>query len=258
MKKPFRAAVVGTGFIGPVHVEALRRAGVEVAAIVGSSPEKSRAAADELRIARNHTSLGDVLQDESIDAVHLTTPNRFHFAQAKATLEAGKHVLCEKPLAMNSQESAELVRFAAERHLAAGVAYNIRFYPLCHEAQNRVSNGAIGDLLHVHGSYVQDWLLYESDFNWRVLAEDGGQLRAVADIGTHWLDLIQFITGRKIVSVCADLRTVHPTRARPTGSVETFSGKEQKRADRTGRNPYRGLWLRHVPLRKPRKRSTER
>lgn len=217
------AAVVGTGFIGPVHVEGLQRAGIRVAGIVGSSPERSRAAALRLGLPHGYSTLTEVLADDSVDAVHLTTPNRFHFDQAAAVLRAGKHVICEKPLAMNSRESAELVRIAADSGRVAAVAYNIRFYPLCHEAAERVSTGNFGEILHATGSYVQDWLLRETDFNWRVLAEDGGELRAVADIGTHWLDLIQFITGRQIVSVCADLRTVHDTRRRPLGGVETFS-----------------------------------
>lgn len=224
--RQFRAAVVGTGFIGPVHVEGLRRAGVDVAAVIGSSAEKSRAAAERLGIASRHGTLAEVLSDGSIDAVHITTPNRLHVAQARAVLQAGKHVLCEKPLAMHARESAELVRLAAVSGLAAGVAYNIRFYPLCHEAADRVRNGSLGEVLHVTGSYVQDWLLLDTDFNWRVLAEEGGELRAVADIGTHWLDLVQFITGRKVISVCADLQTVHPRRQRPEGGVETFAGKE--------------------------------
>ena len=221
----FRAAVIGTGFIGPVHVEGLRRAGVEVAAIIGSSAEKSAAAATRLGIPSDHATLQDVLADTSIDSVHITTPNRWHFEQACAVLDAGKHLICEKPLAMNSQQSAELVARAAQRAVAAGVAYNIRFYPLCHQAADKMRGGALGTLLHVTGSYVQDWLLYDSDFNWRVLTEDGGELRAVADIGTHWLDLVQFIVGQRIVSVCADLRTVYPQRQRPVGGVETFAGK---------------------------------
>ena len=219
------AVVVGTGFIGPVHVEGLRRAGVHVAGIVGSSPEKSQLAAEQLGLPQGYATLDDVLADPTVDSVHLATPNRLHFAQAAAVLRAGKHVLCEKPLAMTSSETADLVRIAAESARAAGVAYNIRFYPLCHEAAARVADGSLGKILHVTGSYVQDWLLYDSDFNWRVLAEDGGNLRAVADIGTHWLDLVQFIVGRKVSAVCADLRTVHATRQRPGGGVETFSGK---------------------------------
>jgi predicted dehydrogenase len=224
-EKRLSAVVVGTGFIGPVHVEGLRRAGVHVAGIVGSSPEKSQLAAEQLGLPQGYATLDDVLADPTVDSVHLATPNRLHFAQAAAVLRAGKHVLCEKPLAMTSSETADLVRIAAESARAAGVAYNIRFYPLCHEAAARVADGSLGNILHVTGSYVQDWLLYDCDFNWRVLAEDGGNLRAVADIGTHWLDLVQFIVGRKVSAVCADLRTVHATRQRPGGGVETFSGK---------------------------------
>jgi predicted dehydrogenase len=224
-EKRLSAVVVGTGFIGPVHVEGLRRAGVHVAGIVGSSPEKSQLAAEQLGLPQGYATLDDVLADPAVDSVHLATPNRLHFAQAAAVLRAGKHVLCEKPLAMTSAETADLVRIAAESARAAGVAYNIRFYPLCHEAAARVANGSLGNVLHITGSYVQDWLLYDSDFNWRVLAEDGGNLRAVADIGTHWLDLVQFIVGRKVSAVCADLRTVHAMRQRPGGGVETFSGK---------------------------------
>jgi len=224
-EKRLSAVVVGTGFIGPVHVEGLRRAGVHVAGIVGSSPEKSQLAAEQLGLPQGYATLDDVLADPTVDSVHLATPNRLHFAQAAAVLRAGKHVLCEKPLAMTSYETADLVRIATESARAAGVAYNIRFYPLCHEAAARVADGSLGNILHVTGSYVQDWLLYDCDFNWRVLAEDGGNLRAVADIGTHWLDLVQFIVGSKVSAVCADLRTVHATRQRPGGGVETFSGK---------------------------------
>ncbi len=225
--RPFspNAVVVGTGFIGPVHVEGLRRAGIHVRGVLGSTAEKSASIANRLGIAIAYETFTQILADPDVHSLHLTTPNRFHFEQASLALRAGKHVICEKPLAMNSRESAELVRIASKSGVAAGVAYNIRFYPLCHEAASRKRDGSLGDLLHVNGSYVQDWLLNESDFNWRVLAVDGGELRAVADIGTHWLDLVQFITGHKVVSVCADLRTVHPTRKRPIGGVETFSGK---------------------------------
>ncbi|TWU02559.1 Gfo/Idh/MocA family protein [Stieleria varia] len=228
MTKPFTAAVVGTGFIGPVHVEALLRAGVNVAGIVGSTPEKSQQAARSLGLDKGYASLDEVLADESVDVVHLATPNRLHFEQATAVLKAGKHVMCEKPLAMNSDESAQLVKLAAESGLVAGVAYNIRFYPLCHESRERIASTDFGETLHVTGSYVQDWLLKPTDFNWRVVAADGGELRAVADIGTHWLDLIQFITGQHVVAVCADLQTVYPTRHRPVGGVKTFSGEADR------------------------------
>lgn len=219
------AAVVGTGFIGPVHVEALRRAGVPIAGILGSTPDKSRRAAEQLGLPLGYDSFAALLADPAVAAVHLTTPNRFHFEQATAALQAGKHVLCEKPLAMNSQESAALVRLARDCDRAAAVAYNIRFYPLCQEAGERMRTRSVGELLHVQGSYVQDWLLWETDFNWRVLAAEGGELRAVADIGTHWLDLVQFVTGANVAAVCADLRTVHPTRRRPLAEAETFGAE---------------------------------
>jgi predicted dehydrogenase len=219
-------AVLGTGFIGPVHIEALRRAGQQVVGTLGSTPVKSRQAAERHGIPRGYASLDEVLRDGQVDSVHITTPNRFHFEQAAACLRAGKHVMCEKPLATTSRESAELVKIAAESGRAAGVAYNVRFYPLCHEAANRLARGDYGDMLTVQGSYVQDWLLKPTDFNWRVLADEGGELRALADIGTHWLDLVQFITGQTIVAVLADLHTMHPVRFRPPqGSLETFSGK---------------------------------
>lgn len=224
MKSNLTAAVIGTGFIGPVHVEALRRAGVNVAGILGSSAEKSLAAAEWLGLPRGYADLDDLLADEAVDVVHITSPNRHHFDQAVAALNAGKHVVCEKPLAMNSDQSRQLVELARQAKRFAAVAYNIRFYPLCHEAAARVADGSIGEILHVTGSYVQDWLLKPSDFNWRVTASDGGELRAVADIGTHWLDLVQFVTGQKVVSVCADLQTVHARRSRPVGGAKTFAG----------------------------------
>ena len=210
-----RAAVVGTGFIGPVHVEGLRRAGVSVVGIFGSTTDKSLSAATRLGLPKAYQSLEELLDDADVDVVHITSPNRFHFEQAKAAIAAGKHVLCEKPLAMNSQQSGELVRLAGQAGVAAGVNYNIRYYPLCIEAAEQVRAGDVGDIHHVAGSYVQDWLFHDTDFNWRVLAEDGGTLRAVADIGTHWLDLIQFITGNRVESVCADLATVFPIRKKP-------------------------------------------
>jgi len=220
------AAIVGTGFMGSVHAEALLRAGVRVVGILGSSPEKSRRAAGALGLPRAYDSLEDVLADPSAHSVHLATPNRFHFDQARRAILAGKHVLCEKPLAMDAAESAALVALAREHpRQAAGVNYNIRFYPLCLEARDRARRGEIGTVRHVCGSYAQDWLLRETDYNWRVLADEGGELRAVADVGTHWLDLVQAVTGLEVESVCADLLTVHPTRQRPRGEVETFSGK---------------------------------
>lgn len=218
-------AVAGTGFIGPVHVEALRRLNRPVVGILGSTPEKSRAAATALGIDKAYPSYAELLQDPAVHVVHLASPNRLHFEQCQQALAAGKHVLCEKPLAMNARETAELVALAERLPLVTGVNYNVRFYPLCLEARSRIAAGHLGAVHHVIGSYVQDWLLYDTDFNWRVLAEEGGELRAVADIGTHWLDLVTSITGLEVEEVCADLATVLPIRRRPRGSVDTFQAK---------------------------------
>ena len=223
--RPRGVAVAGTGFIGPVHVEAVRRLGHRVVGVLGSTPAKGRAAADALGVPAAYDSLAALLADPAVEVVHLATPNRHHLAQAKAVLEAGKHVVVEKPLAMTAAESAGLVRLAASRPTqVAAVNYNVRFYPLCLDARERVRAGELGEVFHATGSYLQDWLLYPTDFNWRVLAADGGALRAVADIGTHWLDLVCFITGLEIEAVCADLRTVYPVRRKPAGGSETFTG----------------------------------
>jgi len=232
--KNINVAVAGTGFIGPVHVEALKRLGLNVHGILGSSPAKSEKARDALALAKAYASFDDILEDDNIQAVHIAVPNVLHFEYAKKALQAGKHVMCEKPLAMTSSETAELVELAKETGLHAGVCYNIRFYPLNREARARVQQGSIGKIHSIKGSYVQDWLLYETDYNWRVSSEKGGALRAVADIGTHWLDLIHSITGLEVEAVFADLQTVHEIRKRPIGEVETFSGKkatEQKTED---------------------------
>jgi predicted dehydrogenase len=219
------AAVVGAGFIGPVHVEALRRLGVEVRGILGCDQRESESAKKNLGLPKAYSGLDEVLADREVQAVHLAVPNVLHYDFAKRVLNAGKHVMCEKPLAMNSAQSAELVALAGSKKLAAGVCYNIRFYPLNLEARDRVARGEVGRIFSINGSYVQDWLFYDTDYNWRVLAEQGGELRAVADIGTHWMDLVCSITGLEIEAVFADLATVHPIRNRPKGEVETFTGK---------------------------------
>jgi predicted dehydrogenase len=218
------AAVVGTGFIGPVHVEAVRRLGHDVVGVLGSTPEKSRRAADALGLRAAYATLDDLLADPAVQVVHLASPNREHFDQCRRAIAAGRHVVCEKPLAMTAAETAELARLAAAAPVVTAVNYNVRFYPLVLEARERVRAGGVGGVFHVTGSYLQDWLLRDTDFNWRVLAEHGGDLRAVADVGTHWLDTVCFVTGLEPEAVFADLATVHPVRHRPVGGSETFTG----------------------------------
>lgn len=227
----FTAAVVGAGFIGPVHIEALKRLGIRVKGILDESPEKSEQGRKAMGLEKGYTSYEELLADTEIDAVHLAVPNVMHYPMAKQAVLAGKHVMCEKPLGMNSTETSDLVKLAAESGLSAGVCHNIRFYPLNLEARSRIQEGQIGEVLSIVGSYVQDWLLFDTDYNWRVLAEQGGALRAVADIGTHWMDLVTSITGLEVDSVFADLHTIHPVRKRPTGEVETFSGKQKTKQE---------------------------
>ncbi len=225
MYHEINTAVAGTGFIGPVHVEALRRLGVHVCGILGSTPEKSLSAARGLGLKKGYKDFDEILKDPTIDVVHIATPNVLHFTMAKSALENGKHVMCEKPLAMTSAETEVLVDAASRSGKMAAVTYNVRFYPMNIEARMKVANGSLGRLFSVVGSYVQDWLMYDTDYNWRVSAEKGGALRAVADIGTHWMDLVQSVTSKKISNVCADLATVHKTRKKPLGEVQTFSGE---------------------------------
>lgn len=231
-------AIVGSGFIAPVHVEALRRIGRRVVGILGSSPEKSAAAAQVLRLERAYNTYEDLLADPAVNVVHLASPNRLHMEGCRKALAAGKHVICEKPLGMSSEETQLLVELADRAQLVSAVNYNVRFYPLCLEVRERIRAGDLGTLYHITGSYVQDWLLHETDFNWRVLTEEGGQLRAIADIGSHWLDLVTFITGLQVEEVCADLRTFLPTRKRPRGGVQTFKSKETP-AEATEQVPIR-------------------
>ena len=218
-----RAAVIGTGFIGTVHVEQLRRIGVQVRGVLGSTPERGAARAAALGVGHAYPSLEAILDDPAVDVVHVTSPNNLHVPQARAILAAGKHVVCEKPLAMTAAESAGLVEDAARSGRVNAVNFNIRFYPLHQHVRELVADGGLGDVRFVTGHYFQDWLLLDTDWNWRLEPDKGGSMRAVGDIGSHWIDLMQFVTGRKIESVMADLATFIELRQEPRGPVETFS-----------------------------------
>src|SRR6476646_4574575 len=218
-----RSADIGTGFIGTVHVEQLRRIGVDVRGVLGSTPDRGAARADALSVRRAYASLDEVLADPAVDVVHVTSPNHLHVPQASAILDAGKHVVCEKPLAMTAAESAGLVARADGSGLVNAVNFNIRFYPLHQHMREVLAAGGLGEVRFVTGHYFQDWLFHDTDWNWRLEPDKGGALRAVGDIGSHWLDLMAFVSGQPIVSVMADLATFVTDRQEPTGPVETFS-----------------------------------
>ncbi|NLH71904.1 MAG: Gfo/Idh/MocA family oxidoreductase [Verrucomicrobia bacterium] len=222
-----KAGVIGTGFIGPVHVEALRRLGVAVTAICDVGDLGVKAAA-RLGIPRAFDDYRALVTCPEVDVVHITAPNRFHSEMALAALRAGKHVVCEKPLAMNTRETLQIVRAARAAKSVFAVNYNVRFYPAVLALRRMVERGDLGEIIHVNGSYLQDWLFKDTDYNWRLLPEEGGRLRAVADIGTHWMDAVSFILGAKIRSVFADLGAWHKLRRRPLGEVQTFAQADDK------------------------------
>jgi predicted dehydrogenase len=218
-----RAAVVGVGFIGVAHIEALRRLGVNVVGVVGSSPERAQTKAAAANLPGVYQSYEACLADPGVDVVHIASPNHAHADQARLAMAAGKHVVCEKPLALTSEDTADLVARAQASRLVNAVCFNMRFYPLCHQMRAMVVAGEIGEPRFVTGGYLQDWLLLPTDWNWRLVPGQAGDLRAVADIGSHWLDLARFVTGRKVVEVMAELHTFVPIRRHPVGPVETFA-----------------------------------
>jgi predicted dehydrogenase len=216
------AAIVGLGFVGRAHLEGLRRLGIPVRGVLASTSERGKKMSEALGLPRAYSSLEELAADPSVQVVHLCTPNNLHFQEASQLLRARKHVLCEKPLALDSREAAALVSLAKEMGRVGGVAYNLRYYPLCQEARALIHKGAIGQVRLIHGSFLQDWLLYLTDWNWRLDPKIGGELRAVSDIGTHWLDLVTWMTRTTVSELCADLATVLPSRRKPKGRVETF------------------------------------
>ena len=217
-----RAGIIGTGFIGPVHIEALHRLNIQVIALCDVAKAAEPAAARH-GIMQAFSDYRELLRSPDVDVVHITAPNRFHCEMSIAAIEAGKHCVCEKPLAMDTRETAQIVALAKGAPTVFGVNYNVRFYPAVLQLRQMVARGELGDIIHVNGSYLQDWLFKDTDYNWRLLPQEGGKLRAVADIGTHWMDTICFVLGARITSVFADLATWHKTRQRPLQELDTFS-----------------------------------
>jgi predicted dehydrogenase len=221
-----KVGIIGTGFIGPTHIEAIRRLGfVDLVGLAETSQAVAENKAAELGIPKAYGDYREMLKDSEIQVVHNCTPNHLHFAINKEIILAGKHVVSEKPLAMNSKESAELLELAEKHGVVHAVNFNYRQHASVQNLQAMIAKSDLGKVNLVHGSYLQDWLLYETDYNWRLAPEVGGKSRAVADIGSHWCDTVQFVTGKKIVEVFADLATVVPVRKKPTGNVATFGAQ---------------------------------
>jgi predicted dehydrogenase len=230
--KTVKAGIIGTGFIGPAHVEAARRLGfVEMVALCEAGDELAKSKAAKLHIPKAYGSVKEFLADKEIEVVHNCTPNHLHFDISKQILAAGKHIISEKPLAMTTDESKQLVQLAKKAGVVNAIDFNYRYYPLVQEAKAMVASGKLGEIFHANGSYTQDWLYLQTDWNWRLVPQFSGKSRAVADVGSHWCDCIQFITGRQIRKVFADLRTIHKTRMKPKKEVETYSGKMLQPSD---------------------------
>ena len=222
--KKVNVAVIGTGFIGPAHIEALRRLpGINVVGLCEANLELAQQKADQLGIEKAYV-FEDMLAEPHIDAVHICTPNFLHYPQSKAALMAGKHVICEKPLATKIEEAEELVALAKEKGLVNAVHFNLRYYPMVRQMKAMRENGELGEIYSIVGSYLQDWLFLKTDYNWRLEPDKSGDSRAIADVGSHLMDLTEYVTGLKITEVMADFSTVHKTRLKPLKPIETYSG----------------------------------
>lgn len=221
-----KTAVIGTGFMGAVHSEGIRRLGnVEIACIAGLTEELASGFARQVGVDNYTTDYHTILADPSIQAVHICTPNALHYPISKESMEAGKAVLCEKPLALDATQAADLVETAKRTGAVNCLNHNLRYYPIPQQIREMIAAGELGEILSVQGTYSQDWLLYDTDYNWRIERADNGALRAVGDIGSHWMDMIQHVTGLKITALCADLQTFHKTRKKPKMAIDAFAGK---------------------------------
>lgn len=224
-----KVGIIGVGFVGEAHIEALRRLNqvdVEITAAAASSLESAKKAAAKLNIPNYYADYQKMLNEEDLDVVHNCTPNHLHFPINKAFMEAGVHVFSEKPLVLNSSEGEKLLKIAENNDVYTGVNFNYRHYPLVKEMQNKVRE-EIGELFHVRGYYLQDWMLFDTDYSWRIDPEKGGKSRVVADIGSHFCDLLQYLTGQKISRLTAAVKIVHPERKKPVSETKTFAQNKQ-------------------------------
>ncbi|PLR76700.1 dehydrogenase [Bacillus sp. V3-13] len=226
--KKIRVGIIGTGFSASSHIEALRRIPeVEVAAISSRSLEKAKQCAEKFGIQKAFGNANELIHDPEIEAIHNCTPNYLHYEINREVLLANKHLLSEKPLAMDSKESNELKELAEKSNSVSAVCFNYRHYPLVAEMREMISAQKFGKANLVYGGYIQDWLLFNKDYNWRLEPRFNGLSRAVADIGSHWCDTVQHVLGKKIIEVFADLKTVHAIRQRPIQEAATFSNNTE-------------------------------
>lgn len=230
--RQIKAGIIGTGFIGAAHIEALRRLGfVKIEAIVEENEELARKKAEELNVEKYYCNYKELLNDKEIEVVHNCTPNFLHFEINKEALKAGKNVISEKPLSLTYAEAKELTELSKKYNVYNAVNFNYRQYPIVQEMRNNIKEGKLGNINIIFGHYLQDWLLYDTDYNWRIDSEKGGKSRAVADIGSHWCDLAQYVSGLKVEEVFANIKVVYPVRKKPKNRVETFTNKMERVVD---------------------------
>lgn len=225
--KKIRTGVVGTGFVGIIHIEALRRLGnIEVVAICDRDDAIEKA--KDLFVDFGYTDYKKMIDEQNLDFIHICTPNITHFEIAQYALLNDVNVLLEKPMTFNSDEAKELVNLASQKNLVCAVNFHNRLYPACAYIKDIINSGELGEVISINGMYVQDWLLYDTDYSWRLNSKESGSTRTVADIGSHWIDLVEYLSGLKVVSVLAEFKTVHPIRRKAVGDVESFSVVEAK------------------------------
>jgi predicted dehydrogenase len=224
--------LVGAGFVGPHHIDAVRRLGfVDVVAVAGSSDASGRQKAEALGVRKGYGSYQALIDDPDVQVVHNATPNHLHYEVTSAALARGKHVVSDKPLAMTAAQSRKLVDEAARARVVTAVTFNYRGNPLVQHARAAIARGDIGTPHFLHGYYLQDWLLKDTDYSWRLDSEQGGASSALGDIGSHWCDLAQHVTGLRITHVLGDITTVIPTRRKPRGSRDAFQTGDAQATD---------------------------
>ncbi len=228
--KKLKACVVGVGFIGVAHIEALRRLGnVDVVAI--ADPADAQKKADELCVPKAYSDYKEMLDIEKPDTVHICVPNNLHYEIAMYAMERGICPICEKPFTTTVEEARELVAFAKEKNLVYAINFICRYYPQVKQMKHMIQNGELGDLFTIHGGYIQDWLLLDTDYSWRLESAQSGSSRAFSDIGSHWIDLVESVTGQRVVEVLADFEIFHKTRKKPLKPIETYSGMSLRPED---------------------------